>query len=182
MNITPDQSGLIEEIRETAFICRRCNACCTEREPGSNLVLVSPKEVRVIMAGTGLSFDEIAEPYPDTIREGDREYTFAWALKREGGRCMFLGLDTCSIYEVRPWICRTYPFMLDQGKLIISPCNGTGTGDPDDRDQAAVILHDLLSRQKEEDEENERIAKILPTVCIPPGQRVVIDCEGMRIL
>lgn len=134
------------------------------------------------MAGTGLSFDEVAEPYPDTIREGDYEYTLGWALRREELKCRFLIKNICSIYEFRPWICRTYPFMLDRGNLIISPCKGLGTMEQKAGDQAEMIRDDLLNRQKAEEEEEERIAAVLPTVCIPPGRVVVVDGEGMRIM
>jgi Fe-S-cluster containining protein len=181
MSSGSDHQDLVKKIRGAGFVCRRCNACCTEKEPGSNLVLVSPGEVRAITAGTSLSFEEVAEPYPDTIREGDCEYTFAWVLRRKEGKCLFLVDNVCSIYEFRPWICRTYPFMLDRGRLIISPCTGIGTADRVTRDQAELIVSDLLARQKEEEEEEERIAAILPALRIPPGHLVVIDGEGMKV-
>lgn len=144
--------------------------------------MVSPREVREIMAITGLSFDEVAEPYPDTIREGKREYTLGWAIRREGGRCIFLRDDVCQVYEKRPWICRTYPFMLDHDTLIISSCQGTGTDEHPAADQIDKVISDLLERRKAEEEEEECIAAILPTISVPPGKKVVIDSEGMRIM
>ena len=183
MSIIPEQE-MYTEIRNTGFSCQRCGACCRETEPGSNIVMVSPVEVRAIMAGTGLTFDEIAVPYPDTIREGDREYTLAWAIRREDGRCIFFIHNACSVYEIRPWICRTYPFMLDNGCLTVSPCNGVETDPTHPAEQPHVhqIVRDLLERQKAETEEEERVAEVLTRVTIPAGQFVVIDGEGMRTI
>jgi uncharacterized protein len=174
---------LSTEIRKTPFTCIRCGACCREIEQESNLVLVSPAEVKVIMAATSLTFDEIAEPYPDLIHEGERMYTLGWAIRRDGDRCKFLGEHGCLIYKSRPWICRTYPFMLDNENLMVSPCNGIGI-DTDGMDPVTVngLVHDLIDRQQAEKAEEERIAEVLTREQIPAGKLVVIDGEGMRIM
>ncbi|HWQ65059.1 MAG TPA: YkgJ family cysteine cluster protein [Methanospirillum sp.] len=182
MNRISDQY-LSTEIRKNPFTCIRCGACCREIEQQSNLVLVSPAEVKVIMAATSLTFDEIAEPYPDFIQEGERMYTLGWAIRREGDRCRFLGEYGCLIYQSRPWICRTYPFMIDNENLIVSPCNGIGI-DKDAMDPVTVnrLVHDLIDRQQAEKAEEERIAEVLTREQIPAGKLVVIDGEGMRIM
>jgi Fe-S-cluster containining protein len=153
-------------------------------EPGSNIVMAGPIEIREIMAETGLPFEEVAEPFPDIIREGDREYTLEWAIIREEGRCRFFLNGLCSIYKVRPWICRTYPFMLENGRVIVFPCNGTGTESLISADfpQIHHLAMDLVNRHKAEKEEEERVAGVLAGVSIPAGQFVVIDGEGMRII
>lgn len=184
MRIISDLQQLHTGIREAAFSCIRCGTCCQETEPGSNLVLVSPDEVRRIMNATSLSFDEIAEPYPDTIREGEKEYTLGWAVRREGNRCRFFISGLCEIYNSRPWICRTYPFMLDNGNLLISPCNGIGT-EPSGFNETPVVdqlITDLNNRQNAERTEEERIAEVLSRITVPAGRLVVIDGEGMRII
>lgn len=181
MNRISDQQ-LYTEIGRTAFTCIRCGVCCRETEPGSNLVLVSPGEVRTIMAATSLTFDEVAEPYPDLIHEGDRRYTLGWAIRREGDRCKFLGEEGCRIYQSRPWICRTYPFMIDNGVLITSPCNGVGTSGCEEPEVINQMIQDLVNRQKAETAEEERIEEVLTKVKIPDGKLVVIDGEGMRIM
>lgn len=38
---------------------------------------------------------------------------FLYMMKKEGGRCIFLRDDLCSIYDIRPIICRFYPFRLE---------------------------------------------------------------------
>ena len=184
MSVIPDLQELCADIKGTAFTCRRCGACCRETEPGSNIVMVGPAEVRAIMERTDLTFDEVVEPYPDTIREGEREYTLDWAIVREEGRCRFFIDESCSIYKVRPWICRTYPFMLENGHITISPCNGIGSDQTQSAEQSPEhqIVTDLLERWKAETEEEERIALVMARVTIPTGQLVVIDGEGMRII
>ncbi|MFH0967123.1 MAG: YkgJ family cysteine cluster protein [Methanobacteriota archaeon] len=184
MSINPDFQALCSDIEKIAFTCKRCGTCCRETEPGSNVVMVGPGEVRPIMVKTGLTFDEVAEPYPDTIREDDKEYTLAWAIRREEGRCRFFKDGCCSIYDVRPWICRTYPFMLENGSIAISSCNGVRLGQSQSAEltQVRQLVTDLLDRQKAEEEEEERIVKVIGSVKIPAGQFVVIDGEGMRII
>ena len=184
MNIPIDPDQIRSRILEQDFTCIRCGACCREIEPGSNLVMVSPAEVRNIMRVTSLPFDEVVEPYPDTIKEGNREYTLGWAIRREGDHCRFLVDGMCSIYLMRPWICRTYPFMLDNEVLVVSPCNGIGSGEkePDKMIRTDQIRSDLHERQRAEREEESQVAKILAREKIPVGRLVVVDSEGMRII
>ena len=170
--------SLAEQIRGTGFSCRRCGSCCRETEPGSNLVMVGQEEITRIMKATGLSFEEIAEPYPDRICEGDRDYTFGWVLRRIGDRCRFLDGSTCQIYETRPWICRTYPFMLDENGLSVYPCEGI---DQDFQTPDAVIIaFDLCRRYAYEREQDEKIRMIIQSETIPAGRPVVIDAEGIK--
>ncbi|MCZ7403874.1 MAG: YkgJ family cysteine cluster protein, partial [Candidatus Methanoperedens sp.] len=42
------------------------------------------------------------------------------------GDCIFLKGGLCEIYETRPYICKTYPFYLLDGRLMISECEGIG--------------------------------------------------------
>jgi uncharacterized protein len=146
--------------------------------------MVSPAEVREIMSATSLTFDEVAEPYPDTIQEGERRYTLGWAIRRIGDRCRFLIEGRCTVYQSRPWICRTYPFMLHNGSLMVSPCSGISTEITKKWEPEAVtqLLGDLKGRQIAEKAEDERIAEVLTRVKIPAGKVVVVDGEGMRII
>ncbi|CVK32595.1 YkgJ family cysteine cluster protein [Methanoculleus bourgensis] len=117
-----------DQVGSIGFGCRGCGACCRRVAEDSNLVIVSPAEVRAIMAATGMAWDEIAEPYPDFIDAGNGgEYTLAWCIRRTADACIFLRDGRCSIYAHRPWICRTYPFMLVDDDLLVSECPGLGT-------------------------------------------------------
>ena len=177
MNHSSDLS-LNEQVKKTGFSCLFCGNCCSETEPGSNLVLVSPEEVRSIMELSGLTFEEIAEPYPEIIHEFGCEYTFGWVIRRVGDNCMFHSDGRCMVYASRPWICRTYPFMLSEDGLEIHPCPGIGSC------KSCVtsleIAFDLVKRRDYEKEDENRILKIMQSEIVPKGQPVVIDGEGIK--
>jgi hypothetical protein len=67
---------LEDELQRSGFACRMCAKCCSGPD---NEVMVSPDEVDVLSAATGLSFAEIAEPYPEwfTEKSGGR-FTLGW--------------------------------------------------------------------------------------------------------
>lgn len=168
------------EIKETGFSCRMCGQCCSLISDNSNLVLVSAPEIRRIMDGTGLSWDEIAEPYPETlIGDNGEEYTFAWCLKRTEEKCRFLNEDSrCSIYEYRPQICRTYPFMLDESGFLIFECPGTGVAISED--EAGRIAEELIERALFEREEFNKIRKIFSSAKLKSDKMNIIDSEGVK--
>lgn len=168
-------------VRSVGFRCRECGACCRRVAEDSNLVLVSPAEVRAIMAATDMAWDEVAEPYPDFIDDGSGgEYTLAWCIRRTADACIFLRDGRCSVYAHRPWICRTYPFMLVDDDLLVSECPGLGTPllPGDAHDTAA----DLCRRQAAEAAEEAALDAVYRNAAVPPGKRVVIDSEGMKVL
>ncbi len=170
-----------DQIASIGFRCRGCSACCRHVAEDSNLVIVSPVEVRAIMAATGMTWDEIVEPYPDFLdSENGGVYTFAWCVRRTADACIFLQDGRCSIYAHRPWICRTYPFMLLDDDLLVSECPGLGT--PFTPDVAHEVATELCRRQAAEAVEEARVRAVYQRVRIPPGERVVIDSEGMKVL
>ncbi len=161
----------------------------------SNLIIMSAPEVREIMAATGLSWDEVAEPYPDLLEEDGVSYTFDWCIRRhpEGSRsCVFQGADNrCTIYEHRPWICRTYPLMLaddiEGGRtvtnLIKSECLCYGNKITDE--EAEIQADDLISRKMNEDTEFMKIKSVYTKISLQKIResgikRCVIDSEGVK--
>jgi len=172
---------IAKRLGSIGFCCRECGGCCRRVGEDSNLVLVGAAELREIMAATGMKREEIVEPYPEFIRAGNGgEYTLAWCLRRTLDACIFLKDGRCSIYEHRPWICRTYPFMLVDDDLMVSECPGLGASiSPSAARDAAA---DLCRRQAAEAEEEAEIREIFREAEIPPGKRVVIDSEGMKVL
>mgnify|MGYP006269487595 CR=1 FL=1 len=123
----PDLRALAAEIRAIGFSCRRCGACCRPGPDDSGVVFTSRDEVEALVATGAGSWDEVADPYPEFLSWGDGSaVTFGWCLRHEGGRCRFLSERSCSRYRARPWICRTYPFALEEGELSVSDCPGLG--------------------------------------------------------
>jgi Fe-S-cluster containining protein len=107
-------------------------------------------------------------------------YTLGWCLRHHEGHCYFLVEGSCSIYTHRPWICRTYPFMLDGGDLVVSECEGLGQAIS--LEKADDLARTLLQRQHAEGEEERRVQNVMHEEQIPHGEFVVIDSEGMRIV
>lgn len=172
---------LADEVMEVGFACTRCGACCTEVSGDSNLVIVSPSEVRAVAGAAGVPAGEVADPYPEFLdRENGRRFTFDWCLKREEGRCRFLDEGRCRVYAARPWICRTYPFMLDGDRLIVSECPGIGR--QMEREAAVALARDLLERQRAEIREEAGIREVMKAVPVPSGSVAVIDSEGVWVV
>lgn len=176
------QSQLADRIFQTGVSCRRCTACCSAVEENSNLVLVSAPEVRVILEATGMARDDICEPYPEMIDDpAGCRYTLAWALRRTEEHCIFLQDNgRCAIYENRPWICRTYPFLLDGEELVSFTC--PGIGDPCTREEASALADVLIQRRNFEEEDAMQVQEHLERATLPPGGIVVIDSEGVTII
>ena len=117
-------------------------------------------------------------PFPGEIEVRGRPCRLGWALARDDdGACRFHDGDRCTVYEARPWICRTYPFMLDGDRLVVSECPGLGTpiSDADARGLAA----DLLARRAAEEDEAERVRCVVASAELPPDGTFVVDAEGV---
>jgi len=170
---------LAEKIQSIGFRCVRCGTCCRHVSPDSNLVLVSPDEIKAIISSTGLTWDKVAEPYPETIDDhhGAR-FTIGWCLRRNNDHCRFFHDGACTIYQNRPWICQTYPFMLDENRLVVSPCEGLGQTISEK--DALIIASKLLERQSAEKVEEERVRQVLKRIRISSKRFVVIDSEEMK--
>jgi hypothetical protein len=91
-----------------AFECMECGRCCAGPEEG--YVWVTPDDVAKIARHLGLREDEVRRRY---VRKVGRRLSL---IETEPTRdCVFLapaedGREKCSIYPVRPWQCRTWPF------------------------------------------------------------------------
>jgi Fe-S-cluster containining protein len=176
------KKDLTAQIRSIGFACSRCGTWCRGVSPDSDLVMVSPDEVKPIVSSTGRAWDRIAEPYPETItdRSGAR-FTIGWCLRRENGRCCFLDKGTCMIYNNRPWICRAYPFALDNDTMGVSPCEGAG--EPVSWQEAGTIAEEnLLAHRHAKKEEEMNVQKVIGEVSFPAGVFVVIDADGVRVI
>ncbi|MDD1675049.1 MAG: YkgJ family cysteine cluster protein, partial [Methanomicrobiales archaeon] len=118
---------LARQIEGIGFHCAGCGSCCTAERDPVGFVMLSPAEVTRIGTGTGLLWNQIAVPYPEFIESAKGvRLTLSWCLRCTNGRCSFLQEGKCSVYHDRPWICRTYPFMLEGDTLQVSTCEGIG--------------------------------------------------------
>ena len=106
------------------FACRQCGGCCVG-EPGT--IYVFPSEIEVIAASLSLSVDAFTAQYLFPFKD-------SFSIKEDDdGRCLFFE-DGCTIYDIRPLQCRTFPFWfsnLRSEKLwrhIERQCPGIGSG------------------------------------------------------
>ncbi len=105
----PDER-FIEIIREVGFECNCCGKCCTS-EFNDHVFLLDDDVARIIEA-PGSDFLRPA-PYFDFCDNLGRFYVLGYALKNKpGGDCIFYTGGKCEHYEIRPDICKIYPYML----------------------------------------------------------------------
>jgi Fe-S-cluster containining protein len=86
-------------------------------------VLLLRKDVKLLEAAGETGFHEPAE-----------EGRFVAVMRKQEGRCVFLGEDGCRVYGDRPLLCRMYPFYVErQGDVYVigvdEGCPGVGGGE-----------------------------------------------------
>ncbi|MDL2261070.1 YkgJ family cysteine cluster protein [Methanimicrococcus sp. OttesenSCG-928-J09] len=162
-----NQKKQIQKNIETAgFTCLQCGKCC-ERTEADNSVYILPEEIEQIEAAINLSRNEFILPMlPDyfesagnieknylfnvlqsldaQIDKDGQIHTFGWMLQRKNdGSCIFLDSETkkCAIYEIRPGLCRTYPFYIDEDGFSDCECDGIGKVKKTDE----IVVNDLIA-------------------------------------
>ena len=145
-----NEDEIASKIKSIGFECSHCARCC-KKCYGDNTVTVFPYEIRSICRKTGLLPEDIVIPTPSPDRDSEGNvHTFEWVLIDKGD-CMFLKKGLCKIYECRPHICKTYPFYLQYGRLMISECEGLGgkIAHDESRRMAASLKERYISEIKE---------------------------------
>jgi Fe-S-cluster containining protein len=114
--------------KNVRFKCSRCALCCGDTKNNKRTILLLKPEASRISRKTSKSLADFAEKV-----EGFEPYVYCMK-KTDDGKCVFLRNDLCSIYEIRPLICRFYPFQLKSTKTgryafeCTTECPGVGTG------------------------------------------------------
>lgn len=110
------------------FRCERCALCCGDTEDKIRSILLLKTEADRISKKTLTGLDKFAEKI-----EGFEPYIYQMR-KTEDGKCVFLRDNSCSIYQIRPLICRFYPFQLKNltddryAFTYTNECPGIGKG------------------------------------------------------
>ena len=112
--------------RGLRFACTGDGRCCESRgEYG--YVYLSFNDRRRLAAHLGLTLTQFQSRY---IRKEGGHYR----LRYTGKDCPFYQERRCSVYEARPWQCRTWPFWPENmnsrvwEQEVLSWCPGAGTG------------------------------------------------------
>jgi Fe-S-cluster containining protein len=92
--------------------CKSCKESCCVAPHVTTLRLSDVR--RLHDAGFGWAIATLM-PHPSA-----KKHTNYPSLKQMDGRCVFLDdEDRCSIYPIRPWVCRAFPFQVaDDGTFI----------------------------------------------------------------
>ena len=88
------------------FDCSKCGLCCGDTKQKTRHILLLKSETSDISAKINLPIEDFAEQIKDK-----EPYCFEMKKPNEG-KCFFLKDNQCSIYMLRPLICRFYPFEL----------------------------------------------------------------------
>ncbi|NWF86288.1 YkgJ family cysteine cluster protein [Candidatus Bathyarchaeota archaeon] len=110
------------------FKCLRCALCCGDTEKRERKIFFTKIEANHIKQRTSMQSEEFAEEI-----KGCEPYVYKMK-KTKKGKCIFLKNNSCSIYRIRPLICRFYPFELRETKsnrhvfAYTNECPGIGEG------------------------------------------------------
>lgn len=112
---------------DVSFECSLCGRCCGDTDDHTRHVLLLKVDAKRITKETGLDVSEFANHV-----EGSEPYVYEMK-KPKDGKCFFLKNSRCTIYNIRPLICRFYPFQLDtiENTYVFSytnKCPGIGQG------------------------------------------------------
>jgi Fe-S-cluster containining protein len=136
--------------RRLHFQCDKCALCCGDTKERVRMILLLKSEAHRIRLGTRRNLDEFA----DRI-EGFEPYVYSMK-KTLKGNCLFLDNNLCSIYDLRPLVCKFYPFELkDSGKnkyvfKASNECPRLGTGNVLKEEIFERLFKEFMDAMKEE--------------------------------
>ncbi len=90
------------------FVCSKCGLCCGDTNKKTRHILLLKKDTERIAT----YIQRPTETFATKNMGGRTPYVFQMRKKPKTGQCIFLQNNQCSIYSVRPLICRFYPFEL----------------------------------------------------------------------
>lgn len=188
-----DIDELAASIEAIGFECTRCGACC-KGHGDDHTATLSPDEVRAL-TGPDQEWRDVARPVPFGLEDGSGE-TFEWALQTDTcGDCRFYDdgeeVGTCTVYEDRPRICRTYPFSIDvtgsepmgavvdrDGAVRAHECEGLGRDIS--REDAEAMARQLQERALHDLQELKAVRDAYEPITPESGEVIVHDSEGAK--
>ena len=128
-SLKPKRRGIVkfEYPKHVCFRCSRCALCCGDTEAKTRQILLLRAEAERIAEEISKGLNEFAE-------ERNEADPFVYRMRKREGKCVFLRGNLCSIYDIRPIICRFYPFKLEnlgRSRYAFSytdECPGIGEG------------------------------------------------------
>lgn len=118
-----------------SFACTSCGKCCKSYNNQIKVYLNTIETIQ-ISDHIGADIDEFQKKYIDIHYDQHQNELISLKSNENKTNCIFLKQNQCSIYEVRPTQCRTYPYwpqhMLGKNtwlKEASSTCEGMSTID-----------------------------------------------------
>jgi Fe-S-cluster containining protein len=88
------------------FECNKCGLCCGDTKQKTRHILLLETEAKKIAA----HFSILILDFSTEIKD---KHPYVYEMKKTNeGKCVYLKDNQCSIYTLRPLICRFYPFEL----------------------------------------------------------------------
>jgi len=129
------------------FQCVRCGLCCGDTRSRTRRILLLREDVQRISEVVLKPAEAFA-----TENRGHGFYVYEMRKMRGANKCVFLEGTACSIYSVRPLVCRFYPFELvtqRDGKHSFF-CTGECPGVKRGRRLEREYFEDLFNRAYEQ--------------------------------
>ncbi len=131
------------------FQCVKCGICCGDTKEKTRHILLLTAEAAQIAAATSQPISEFTVDIKDKA-------PYRYEMKKaKDGKCVFLENNCCTIYALRPLICRFYPFELkiaDSGKytfLYTSECSGINKGPTLSKNDFRKLLRLALAKYRQ---------------------------------
>ena len=105
-SLTSRAISKFEYPKNVGFICDQCGQCCGDAKDRIRHILLLRTDADRISNETLLDRREFAEEVA-----GFEPYIYQMR-KTDNRRCFFVKKNLCTIYKIRPLICRFYPFQL----------------------------------------------------------------------
>ena len=111
------------------FRCIKCGICCGDTKEKTRHILLLKLEAEQIAKITAQPISKFAVEL-----KGKAPYSYEMKKRAEDGKCVFLEKNRCTIYPLRPLICRFYPFELKMSRsrkykfLFTEECPGINKG------------------------------------------------------
>lgn len=126
------EKPVIRFVKHVSFKCIRCGTfCCHLGSPEFN-----DDDWKVLQKKFGNDLQDYIEKRE--IKTRQEEYLLPYGFKSvNGSECIFLkrdkkGKSGCEIYNIRPLLCRTFPFVFQQNgdkiEISVIPCPGLKVG------------------------------------------------------
>jgi len=129
------------KVENIGFSCTRCGKCCSLEVP----IVLSDIELWVKKERYDIISNVVKKKALELLRK-HFNLSFYYTLKRKRGseECIFLKNNICSIYSLRPLVCRLFPFAYSENELSIHPwasknCEGLGKGEVFSRRELSIL-------------------------------------------